>query len=100
MADITKSNIEHDANSTNNTKDNIIKEIRQNKHMNLSILKIQLSERNWADWQRHIMPILRICQVWGYADRSIEKPDLKQFLKSAKNWTNNDDTQGTREHVG
>ena len=46
MADITKSNIEHDANSTNNTKDDIIKEIRQNKHMNLSILKIQLSERN------------------------------------------------------
>lgn len=70
MANITKSYVKHDAPDTN-TKDDIIKEIKQNKHTNLSILKIQLSERNWANWQRCIMPILHVCQVWGYVDRSI-----------------------------
>jgi hypothetical protein len=41
----------------------VIKKIRNSKYMSLSTVQEKLNENNWADWTRHVTPILKVCEV-------------------------------------
>ena len=47
-----------------------IKKIKANKYLSLSNLKDQLGENNWANWTRHLIPVLEVC---GYEIMSTGK---------------------------
>jgi hypothetical protein len=84
------SDIGHD-DVLNNVQDDIVKEIKPNKYTHLSTLKEQLGESNWADWQKRITAVLRVCQLWKYVEGSVDRPDANIYPKSASNWATNDE---------
>ena len=67
----------------------IINKIKPNKYI-LSNLKELLTEHNWSNWTRQIIPILDICNLWEYVNRNICKPNYKIDPIGAKNWQSND----------
>lgn len=54
-------------------------------------MKDQLNERNWADWERQIMPVLKVLKVWNYVTGLTHQLDAMCYSKSTENWDSNDD---------
>ena len=71
--------------------DNVVKTIQPTKWAHLSTIKEQLNERNWAEWERWIIPVLRVLKVWPYVNGKIRRPNATRYPNSAENWDSNDD---------
>jgi gag-polypeptide of LTR copia-type len=53
-------------------------------------LKDPLTENNWSDWKRRMIPILDVCEMLEYANRNIPKPDNMTDPDNVRNWQAND----------
>ena len=78
-------------NSSN--EEEFIEEIKPSKYMNMATLKEShhLEENNWANWSRCMIPILKVCKVWGYINGTIDCLNERINQKSASNWDVNDE---------
>jgi gag-polypeptide of LTR copia-type len=76
------------ANAVNHIE-RIIDKIKPDRYM-FNNLKDPLTENNWSDWKRRMIPILDICELWEYANGNIPKPDNTADPNNIRNWQAND----------
>ena len=76
------------ANAVNHIE-RIIDKIKPDRYM-FNNLKDPLTENNWSDWKRRMIPILDVCELWEYANGKIPKPDDTADPDNVRNWQAND----------
>jgi gag-polypeptide of LTR copia-type len=75
--------------NTVNHIEHIIDKIKPDRYM-FNNLKDLLTENNWSDWKRQMIPILDVCKLWEYANGNIPKPDNMANPDNIRNWQAND----------